>query len=224
MLDDAARLARAAPTTDSCSPRKRARARRRRARKPLDAYRAEELAEMSRDIFDDRHGFADARRAFVTKRPASEAKAEVDVGEPFDPASLSFRRLAPTREAVLDGMIEVSGQPDALRRLGVRPSLERLVRDNTALREAPAADAASVYDGTLYHAIGRTIWTSTPSRRRRGRRGRGRSRPCGARCGWTTGSRGTGSTCAAGSPTSTTSRRCGSDRSTRLWRTSPTTA
>ncbi len=37
------------------------------ARKPLDAYRVEELAEMSRDIFDDRHHFADARRAFVTK-------------------------------------------------------------------------------------------------------------------------------------------------------------
>jgi putative two-component system protein, hydrogenase maturation factor HypX/HoxX len=42
------------------------------ARKPLEAYRVEELAEMSRDIFDDRHGFADARRAFVTKeKPAA---------------------------------------------------------------------------------------------------------------------------------------------------------
>jgi putative two-component system hydrogenase maturation factor HypX/HoxX len=37
-------------------------------RKPLDAYRAEELAEMSRDIFDDRHGFSAARHAFVSKR------------------------------------------------------------------------------------------------------------------------------------------------------------
>jgi putative two-component system protein, hydrogenase maturation factor HypX/HoxX len=37
------------------------------ARKPLEAYRVEELAEMSRDIFDDRNGFTDARRAFVTK-------------------------------------------------------------------------------------------------------------------------------------------------------------
>ena len=40
----------------------------RRQRKPLDAYRAEELAEMSRDLFDDRHGFAAARRDFVTKQ------------------------------------------------------------------------------------------------------------------------------------------------------------
>ncbi len=37
-------------------------------RKPLAAYRAEELAEMSRDIFDDRHDFAAARQAFVTKQ------------------------------------------------------------------------------------------------------------------------------------------------------------
>ncbi len=36
--------------------------------KPLEAYRVEELAEMSRDIFDDRRGFAAARHAFVTKQ------------------------------------------------------------------------------------------------------------------------------------------------------------
>ncbi|MET7335734.1 enoyl-CoA hydratase-related protein [Nonomuraea sp. NPDC005650] len=36
-------------------------------RKPLDAFRAEELAEMSRDMFDDRHEFRVARRAFVHK-------------------------------------------------------------------------------------------------------------------------------------------------------------
>jgi putative two-component system hydrogenase maturation factor HypX/HoxX len=40
-------------------------------RKPLEAYRAEELAEMSRDLFTDRHGFAAARRAFVTKQSPS---------------------------------------------------------------------------------------------------------------------------------------------------------
>ncbi len=37
-------------------------------RKPLDAYRTEELAEMSRDLFDDRSGFTQARRAFVHKQ------------------------------------------------------------------------------------------------------------------------------------------------------------
>jgi putative two-component system hydrogenase maturation factor HypX/HoxX len=53
-------------------------------RKPLDAYRAEELAEMSRDIFDDRQGFAAARRAFVTKE-----KPDVT------PARLARHRPAP---------------------------------------------------------------------------------------------------------------------------------
>ena len=44
-------------------------------RRPLEAYRVQELAEMSRDIFDDRHGFAAARRAFVTKqRPVPAAQ------------------------------------------------------------------------------------------------------------------------------------------------------
>jgi putative two-component system protein, hydrogenase maturation factor HypX/HoxX len=37
-------------------------------RRPLEAYLAEELGEMSRDFFDDRLGYAAARRAFVTKR------------------------------------------------------------------------------------------------------------------------------------------------------------
>ncbi|HET6529765.1 MAG TPA: hydrogenase maturation protein [Actinoplanes sp.] len=36
-------------------------------RMPLAAYEARELAEMSRDMFADRSGFAAARRAFVTK-------------------------------------------------------------------------------------------------------------------------------------------------------------
>ncbi len=56
-------------------------------RKPLDAYRAEELAEMSRDIFDDRHGFSAARHAFVTKQ-----KPDVT------PARLAQHRPAPASQ------------------------------------------------------------------------------------------------------------------------------
>lgn len=41
-------------------------------RRPLDAYLHHELAEMARDIYDDRHGFAAARRAFVTKQARPE--------------------------------------------------------------------------------------------------------------------------------------------------------
>jgi putative two-component system hydrogenase maturation factor HypX/HoxX len=41
-------------------------------RVPLDVYEMRELAEMSRDIYGDRSGFAAARRAFVTKaKPAA---------------------------------------------------------------------------------------------------------------------------------------------------------
>jgi putative two-component system protein, hydrogenase maturation factor HypX/HoxX len=46
-------------------------------RKPLEAYRVEELAEMSRDIFDDRRGFAAARHAFVTKQKATSTPARL---------------------------------------------------------------------------------------------------------------------------------------------------
>lgn len=42
------------------------------ADRPLDYYESQELAEMARDIFDDRAGFAAARRSFVHKhRPFS---------------------------------------------------------------------------------------------------------------------------------------------------------
>jgi putative two-component system hydrogenase maturation factor HypX/HoxX len=43
--------------------------------RPLDSYRAEELGEMSRDIFHDRHDFVAARHAFVTKRPPASDTA-----------------------------------------------------------------------------------------------------------------------------------------------------
>ncbi|MEV0596997.1 enoyl-CoA hydratase-related protein [Nonomuraea cavernae] len=48
-------------------------------RKPLDAYRVEELAEMSRDMFDDRGGFRAAREAFVGKRAAGSTPARLAV-------------------------------------------------------------------------------------------------------------------------------------------------
>ncbi|MEU6716528.1 enoyl-CoA hydratase-related protein [Nonomuraea sp. NPDC046802] len=46
-------------------------------RKPLDAFRAEELAEMSRDMFEDRHGFREARRLFVHKVKAQATPAHL---------------------------------------------------------------------------------------------------------------------------------------------------
>jgi putative two-component system hydrogenase maturation factor HypX/HoxX len=44
-------------------------------RKPLRAYRREELVEMSADILEDRHGFAAARRGFIAKSRARLAAA-----------------------------------------------------------------------------------------------------------------------------------------------------
>ena len=43
-------------------------------RRPLESYRAEELALMRLDIFDDRRGFAAARHAFVTKPTRSPGR------------------------------------------------------------------------------------------------------------------------------------------------------
>ncbi|MBO0842049.1 MAG: hypothetical protein J2O46_02605, partial [Nocardioides sp.] len=44
---------------------------------PLPYYEALELAEMARDFFEDRHGFAEKRKAFVTKAAASETPAKL---------------------------------------------------------------------------------------------------------------------------------------------------
>jgi putative two-component system hydrogenase maturation factor HypX/HoxX len=67
VLDHATRLARRSDHRQLLA-RKRATRDADEQRKPLEAHRAEELAEMSRDIFDDRNSFADRRRAFVTKQ------------------------------------------------------------------------------------------------------------------------------------------------------------
>jgi putative two-component system hydrogenase maturation factor HypX/HoxX len=46
-------------------------------RVPLDVYELRELAEMSRDLFDDRSGFAAARQAFVHKQPTTTTPARL---------------------------------------------------------------------------------------------------------------------------------------------------
>jgi putative two-component system protein, hydrogenase maturation factor HypX/HoxX len=44
-------------------------------RRPLAAHRHRELAAMSLDIFENRNGFAELRRAFVTKQPSGQPSA-----------------------------------------------------------------------------------------------------------------------------------------------------
>lgn len=56
------------------------------ADRPLDYYESLELAEMARDVYDDAHGFAAARRSFVAKqrsRPAAGLVVSADRTE-FD--------------------------------------------------------------------------------------------------------------------------------------------
>lgn len=85
--------------------------------------------------------------------PASEAKAVIEHGAPLDSTALSFPELAPTRDAVLDAMIDASGQPDATRRLRVSERLDETVRRNVGIRDAPAAPAAQLYTGPLYDGL-----------------------------------------------------------------------
>ncbi len=86
--------------------------------------------------------------------PASESKHEVSRGQPLDLDRLSFPPLAPTRDAVLDALIEVSAEPDATDRVCVPASMRDVVRRNLVLRDAPTAAVESVYSGVLYDALG----------------------------------------------------------------------
>ncbi|MCH7232685.1 enoyl-CoA hydratase-related protein [Glycomyces sp. L485] len=54
-----------------------AKERRRAEARPLSYYQTIELAEMARDFFDDRHGFAEQRRAFLRKSAAAETPAKL---------------------------------------------------------------------------------------------------------------------------------------------------
>jgi putative two-component system hydrogenase maturation factor HypX/HoxX len=66
-------------------------------RRPLEAYLAEELGEMSRDFFDDRLGYAAARAAFVTKRRPPETPARI----------ASHRRTVPFPRAAFERLVSV---------------------------------------------------------------------------------------------------------------------
>jgi uncharacterized protein len=88
--------------------------------------------------------------------PPSEGKAAPAEGPPLDLASLSFPTLTRTRERVLDGLIRVSGQRNALSVLGVAPGLAAQVGRNTGLRSAATQPAERVYVGVLYEALGLT--------------------------------------------------------------------
>ncbi|OZM77605.1 hydrogenase maturation protein [Pseudonocardia sp. MH-G8] len=90
VLERAARLATDAGLAQQLAAKAAARAADEQ-RRPLETYRVRELAEMSRDIFDDRHGFAAARHAFVTKQPSPAAPPARHAAGPGRHAALLTR-------------------------------------------------------------------------------------------------------------------------------------
>lgn len=86
-------------------------------------------------------------------------------GKPVDLDSLSFPELTATRARVLDALVATSGEPDALARLFVGPSLAEEVERNTRIAALPARPALEVYSGVLYDAL--DAGTLSPAARRR---------------------------------------------------------
>lgn len=86
--------------------------------------------------------------------PPSEGKAPpARRGRLVDLAALPHPELGPTREAVIDALVTLSGQPGAAVALGLSPGLEAEVAGNVDLRRRPARRALEVYTGVLYAAL-----------------------------------------------------------------------
>lgn len=97
--------------------------------------------------------------------PPSEGKTPPDAGTPVDLSTLSFPSLTQARQDVAAALAHVSGQDDALDRLGVGASLVHEVLRNTRLADEPAAPAHTIYTGVLYDALGYTSLTAAQKRK-----------------------------------------------------------
>lgn len=86
--------------------------------------------------------------------PPSEGKTTPIAGPALNWEELSATELNPHRKLVLDQLMAVSADPNALEILKVGASLTDEVAANLDLLTAPCAPAAQVYTGVLYAAAG----------------------------------------------------------------------
>lgn len=108
------------------------------------------------------------RRVLILLPPSESKAAPARRGAPVDTAALSFPELTAVREQVLDALVKVSAEPDAVQRVLAPPSLTEEVARNTRLRELPALPVHRLYTGVLYDALD---WrTLDAAARRRGQR------------------------------------------------------
>jgi len=101
--------------------------------------------------------------------PPSEGKTGRSRGRAVDLSALSFPRLNPVREQVLETLAKVSASSDAYDVLGVGASLQQEVDRNTRWRTEPAVPVSELYSGVLYDALGYAT-LSPGSKRRAGNR------------------------------------------------------
>jgi cytoplasmic iron level regulating protein YaaA (DUF328/UPF0246 family) len=86
--------------------------------------------------------------------PPSETKRSGGSRRALDVASLALPQLAPQREAVVDALVALSGDPDeAARVLKLGATQRDEVAVNAGLHDAPTMAAVDRYTGVLYDAL-----------------------------------------------------------------------
>lgn len=86
--------------------------------------------------------------------PPSETKRQGGSGAPLTMAALALTSLTPEREAVVDALVMLAGDPEAARRV-LKLSDRQLgeIEHNSALRTSPTMPAVDRYTGVLYDAL-----------------------------------------------------------------------